>query len=88
MFKPATKSFGIRIPRELYNWIDLIAKNKRITRNQCVTYLISYAKKELTATKPKAKQAWTVNVAWTGYFCASVVVTLSLEGFILQIINT
>jgi len=46
------------------------------------------AKKELTATKPKAKQAWTVKVAWAGYFCASVMVTLSLEGFVLQIINT
>jgi len=76
------------MPRESSNWIDLIAKNKRITRNQCITYLISYAKKELIATKPKAKQAWIVNVAWTGYFCASVVITLSLEGFILQIINT
>ena len=88
MSKPSTKSFGIRIPRELSNWIDLTAKNKLITRNQCVTCLIFYAKKRLTATKPKAKQAWTVNVAWAGYFCASVVVTLSLEGFILQIINT
>ena len=85
MLKPSTKSFGIRIPRELSNWIDLIAKNKQITRNQCIIGLISYAKKRLTATKPKA---WTVNVAWAGYFCASVVVTLSLEGLILQIINT
>ena len=88
MFKPSTKSFGIRIPRELSNWIDLIAKNKQITRNQCIIGLISYAKKRLTATKPKANQAWTVKVAWAGYFCASVVVTLSLEGFVLQIINT
>jgi len=87
MPKPSTKSFGIRIPRELSNWIDLIAKKKKINRNQCITCLISYAKKELTATKPKTNQAWTVNVAWTGYFCASVVVTLSLEGFVLQIIN-
>jgi len=87
MPKPSTKSFGIRIPRELSNWIDLTAKNKQITRNKCVTCLIFYAKKRLTATKPKAKQAWTVNVAWAGYFCASVVVTLSLEGFVLQIIN-
>ncbi|MBL4760203.1 MAG: hypothetical protein JKY80_05035 [Mariprofundaceae bacterium] len=69
MPKPSTKSFGIRIPRELCNWIDLIAKNKRITRNQCVTDLIFYAKKKVTATKPKAKQAWTVKVAWVGCFC-------------------
>jgi len=88
MSKLSTKSFGIRMPRELSNWIDLTAKNKQITRNKCVTCLISYANKRLTATKPKAKQAWTVNVAWIGYFCASAVVTLSLEGFILQIINT
>ena len=87
MFKPSTKSFGIRMPRELSNWIDLIAKNKQINRNQCITYLISYAKKQLATTKPKTKQAWAVNVAWAGYFCASVVITLSLEGFILQIIN-
>ncbi|MBL4760682.1 MAG: hypothetical protein JKY80_07525 [Mariprofundaceae bacterium] len=87
MPKPSTKSFGIRISRELSNWIDLVAKNKRITRNQCVTGLIFYAKKKVAATKPKAKQAWAVKAAWTGYFCASVVVTLSLEGFVLQIMN-
>jgi len=88
MSKASTKSFGIQMPRGLSNWIDLTAKNKQITRNQCVTCLIFYAKKGLTASKPKTKQAWTVNVAWTEYFCASVVITLSLEGFILQIINT
>jgi len=68
MSKPSTRSFGIRIPRELSNWIDLISKNKQITRNKCVTCLISYAKKRLTATKPKAKQAWTVKVAWNWVF--------------------
>ncbi|MDQ6967075.1 MAG: hypothetical protein Q9M14_00145 [Mariprofundaceae bacterium] len=78
MLKPSTKSFGIRIPLELSNWIDSLAKKKRMNRNQCVTKLIYYAKKKYTATKPK--QSRTVNVAWAGYFLGSVVVGLSFEG--------
>ncbi|MDQ6955883.1 MAG: hypothetical protein Q9M21_01680, partial [Mariprofundaceae bacterium] len=47
---------------------------------------IAHDFKKRTATKPK--QSRTVNAVWAGYFLASVVVTLSLEGLIIQIMNT
>ena len=85
MPKP-TKSSGIRMPTETYDWIDRLAAKHDMNRSQCVCRLVKVAKSSL-APKPsriQPKQPWTVNVAWAGYSCASIVTALSLVEFIRQ----
>jgi len=40
MPKPPTKSSGIRMPVELYNWIDRRAARRDMNRSQCVCVLL------------------------------------------------
>jgi len=80
MPKP-TKSSGIRMPTETYDWIDRLAAKHDMNRSQCVCRLVKVARESLA---PKPKQPWTVNVAWAGYSCASIVTALSLVEFIRQ----
>ena len=82
MPKP-TKSSGIRMPTETFDWIDRLAATHGMNRSQCVCRLLKVARESL-ASKPKPKQPWTVNVAWVGYSCSSIVTVLSLIEFISQ----
>ncbi len=82
MSKTLTKSSGIRMPTKLYDWIDRLAAKKSITRSQCVCSLVKIAGKSLSSKKP-----WTVNAAWAGYSCSSIIITLSLVGLIQQALN-
>lgn len=80
MSKSPTKSSGIRMPVPLYNWIDQRAKQRKLTRSQCVVELVEVARKKLYAKpKRKPKQPWTVNVAWGGMVASIVILTLNVE---------
>jgi len=85
--KPATRTSGIRMPTELYDWIDRVAAKKSITRSECVYRLVSMARKGF-APIAEAYKPMTVNVAWVGVFLSSAVITLSFEGFIRLMTNT
>jgi len=76
MSKQPTKSSGIRMPVPLYNWIDQHAKQRKLTRSQCVVELVEVARKKLYA---KPKQEWRVNVAWAGMFGSVVFLTVHFE---------
>jgi len=90
MPKP-TKSSGIRMSVKAYDWIDRLAAREETTRSECVFRLVKIAGRKLASKpkssqkpRPRSKPQWTVNVAWAGYFCASIVTALSLGGFIHQ----
>lgn len=72
-----TKSCGIRLPVELYNWIDRMAAKRHMTRSQFVHMLVHKAK---TRTKSQpASKPWTVNAAWAGIFFCCAVITVAVE---------
>jgi len=73
MPKQTSKSSGIRMPVEIYEWIDRRAARRSMTRSQCVCDLIRHARRSLTL-RPEAKQPWTVNAAKAGeYFAIGII---------------
>lgn len=73
MPKSLTKSSGIRMPLELFDWVDRRAARRKLTRSQCVCELVRYARRCL-APKPTVKQPWTVNAAKVGeYFAVGII---------------
>jgi len=77
MSKQSSKSSGIRMPTELYSWVDRYAVKKEISRSQCVCGLVKIARRSLS-TKASAKR-WTVHVAEIGMFLSVVIITMNVE---------
>ena len=74
MPKSLTKSAGIRMPTELYSWIDNRAARRKTTRSQYVCELVKVARKALSP-KPAVKPPWTVNAAKVGeYFSVGIII--------------
>lgn len=72
-----TKSCGIRLPADLYNWIDRMAARRRITRSQYVHMLVHRARIRGKATP--VSPPWTVKAAWAGIFFCCAVITVAFE---------
>ncbi|RLL50659.1 hypothetical protein D8Y20_11395 [Mariprofundus sp. EBB-1] len=82
------------MPVKIYSWIDRLAAREDITRSECVCRLVQVAVRKLASKpksspkpRPKPKQPWTVNVAWAGYSCSTLVVVSSIAGLIQQIMK-
>ena len=78
MPKPSTRSSGIRMPTELYDWIDQRAARRSVTRSQCVSDLVRYAKRYLTP-KPSVKEPWTVDAAKIGEYVAVGIILVDFQ---------
>ena len=72
-----TKSSGIRMSTELYNWIDNQAALRKTTRSQCVSNLIRFARSEFNA-KPKAIQPVVADASMLGMFFSSAIIVVGL----------
>jgi len=78
MPKPPTKSSGIRMPVELYNWIDRLAARRGMNRSQCVCALVEKARRSL-APKAKPEQPWTVHAAKAGEYLSVVIIMVDVQ---------
>jgi len=78
MPKSLTKSSGIRMPTELYDWIDQRAARRSVTRSQCVSDLVRYARRRL-APKCTVKQPWTVHAAKAGEYLSVAIILVDLQ---------
>jgi len=73
MQKITTKSSGIRMPTELYSWIDNRAARRKITRSQCICDIVKNARKR-SVPRSKPNQAWALNAAKVGeYFSVGII---------------
>ena len=78
MPKTLTKSSGIRMSTELYDWIDNRAARRKTTRSECVSNLICFARKELIS-KQQPQQAVVADASMLGMFFSSAIIVVAFQ---------